>query len=207
VHRLPPQTLAFLAPGLLHQFGNQLFAIQGNAQLLPDSTGDLRAKILAAAARGGETLRVFRAVLGDAAPLRMSLARAIEPLFEVARVPLREHGHRLDCRGGGDEAHTVDAVAVVAAAATALCALVEEVPSGAIGTFGFELGSTSTAATVAVRFAPVAGCLPFPLAVDSVVQRLRRVLPAGPNGPSCRHLEAGVELAFPHAVASFQREA
>lgn len=207
MHRLPPQTLAFLAPGLLHQFGNQLFAIQGSAQLLPDPSGELRSRILGATARGSETLRVFRAVLGDAAPLRLPLRRALEPLLDVARVPLRERGHRLECRGEPSAAHPVDAGAVVAATADTLCALVEEVPSGAVGTFTLELGGTPTAVTVLLQFAQAAGSLPFPLAFDDVVQRLRRFHAAGANGPSYRHLDAGVELTFPQAVASFHHEA
>ena len=207
LHRLSPPSLAFLAPGLLHQLGNQLFAIQGSAQLLPEDAVTLRPRILAAVQRGNETLRVLRALLGDAMSPRLPLAQALEPLLQVARVSLRERGHRLEAPGSPADGGMVDGAAVVAGTAHAISLLVELVPSGVAGTFSVQGAMTAGAATVAIRFAPAAGSLPFPLATEEVRLRLERDRAGSSKHPSCRAIVAGVELSFPDTATAFGSEA
>lgn len=208
MHRQPIPSLAFLAPGLLHQLGNQLFAVQGSAQLLPDDAVNLRARILAAADRGSETLRVLRALLGDPAPLRLPLERAMAPLLDVARVALRERGHRLDWRSTPAAAGVaVDAGVVVERAAQTLCLLVEVVPEGTTGTFVFEGAATAPATVLRLCFEPASGSLPFPLPVGEVRERLQRATALAPNAPSCRQLGSGIELTFSRAATSAAQEA
>jgi hypothetical protein len=213
LHRLPTSSLAFLAPGLLHQLGNQLFLVQGCAQLLPEASTDIRASILAAAARGGETLRLLRALVGDPVPQRLPLAQALAPLVDVARVSLREHGHQLTVpASAAADATPVDAGVALAYTAQALCLLVGVVPAGVTGRFSVATGTAAAAALVTVRFEPAAGSLPFPLATAEIGARLQQdARCAGraesPQHPSCRPLPTGLELRFPAGGGAAHQEA
>jgi len=213
VHRVTTSSLSFLAPGLLHQLGNQLFAVQGSAQLLPEQAVELRTRILAAAARGGETLRLLRALLGDPAAPRLPLERALAPLLDVARVSLRERGHQLAAASTpGAGGIPVEAGAVLEWTAQALCLLADAVPAGVTGRFTVATGMAPAGAVVAVCFEPVAGSLPFPLGQADVRDRLeqeaRRAGRAGrANGPTCRSVAAGLELTFPSAPSATNLEA
>ena len=58
---------AFFLPGLVHQFGNLLLTIQGQALTLDPAGFDRgRSAILAAVQRGADGLQVLRVLLGDA---------------------------------------------------------------------------------------------------------------------------------------------
>lgn len=204
LHRLPTSSLAFLAPGLLHQLGNQLFAAQGSAQLLPDAETEHKARILAALARGGEALRLLRALLGDASTPQLPLGKALAPLLEAARVSLRERGHQLAVAPPVGTDPLVDAAAVLDWTAEALCLLADVVPTGVTGSFALASRAAADGAVVTIRFERAAGSLPFPLAnvlvCEQVAQHAARRGGAGvTRHPSCRPVPSGLELAFPSA--------
>ncbi len=206
---LNADSLAFLAPGLVHQLGNHLFALQGQAQLLPEAHAELRQSMLAAVARSGEVVRLLRAIVGDPAPPRLPPEQALAPLLEVARVALRERGHQLVWHGahsgGSDQA---DAATVVVATAQALTALVAALPDGLTGTFTVECDTSPAATILRVRFTARAGALPFPLGLDGIDARLAAAAAGAARGQvTWRGRADGIELSFPGRPGSCAGEA
>ncbi|MCC7062551.1 MAG: hypothetical protein IT456_07080 [Planctomycetes bacterium] len=175
-----PETLAFLAPGLLHQLGNILFTVQGNAQAW-NGAGDPsreRAAILHAAERGSHTLRVLRCLLGDPAALPAAANDLLQQLGELLRVPVREARHMLELRCSADEsgapAVAVDPPDFCTMIVEAVRSLLAVVPAGVHGTVVLDLCSqTSRKTTVRVLFQPPSGALPFPLAGAELLERMR----------------------------------
>lgn len=189
--------LAFLAPGLLHQLGNQLFALQGFAQLMADDAGPLRERMLAAVARSGEMLRVLRTALGDAAPVRLQLEAALEPLVDMVRVALRERGHQVQWSTTlGGRSIPVDAGAVVAAVARGAHLLAGAVPDGMVGVFALVGDEIDDRAVIRIRFTPAAGALPFPLTTDALAAACTNAVADAGEG-TCRPIADGIELSFP----------
>jgi len=199
-----PETLAFFAPGLLHQLGNILFTVQGNAQAWNGSgdPGRERAAILHAAERGSNTLRVLRCLLGDPAAMPAAAAELLAQLGELLRVPVREAHQTLELRCGAANGESAPSVAVDPAD---FCTMIVEgvrsllavVPQGVHGTVVLELCTqTSRKTTVRVLFQPPSGALPFPLAESELLARMR---------PSDMHLRGrpavsahamGLEIVF-----------
>lgn len=123
--------LAFLAPGLLHRFGNTLLAVQGRARLLAFTLeGEaVPAEVIAEDARAlvGDAdaalraLGVLRWLCGEDSEEVASLRTVVEDVVDVARVPLRDLGATVLV----DEAesmgtHFVSAVAVAGPLTVAL---------------------------------------------------------------------------------------
>lgn len=94
--------LAFLAPGLLHRFGNTLFAVQGRARLLAFTLDGepVPVEVLAEDARSLvadadaalHALAVLRWLCAEDPEEIASLRSVVEDVLEVARVPLRDLG-------------------------------------------------------------------------------------------------------------------
>jgi hypothetical protein len=201
-----PDTLAFLAPGLLHQLGNVLFTIQGNAQMLggAEDTGRERAAILTAAERGSQAIRLLRCLLGDPAAPPTQAGVLLGQLAEMLRVPLREQRQMLELR------HTARQTPVFVspsdfciAVAEALRALVTVLPNGVHGTLVLDLCDQGARhATVRVLFAPLAGALPFPLDVDELLARYTTGQVRTHSRPAVRPHAMGLELVFAGAGGS-----
>ncbi|MBX3464187.1 MAG: hypothetical protein KF830_13520 [Planctomycetes bacterium] len=197
--------LALLMPGLLHQLGNQLFAIQGHAQLLP--AGDAtRGAMLAAAARSTEVLGLWRAVLEGRSAGRLDLERALALLGDVARVGLRERGHGLTLTLGGATGEArCEAAAVLAATAQALQGLCDLVPGGVDGEFALAAAAERRAVTIRIQFVPRPGSLPFPMATATLASRWPGAHADG--AVQGRALADGIELLCPAATDSSAAEA
>lgn len=205
------ETLAFLAPGLLHQLGNVLFTIQGNAQAA-GSGGDAdreRLAIVAAAERGAESLRVLRYLLGDAAAAPAPAAALLGQLAELARIPVREARHLLELRPLARQVPLcVDPGDFCVAVLEALRSLVGILPTGLFGTLVLELSvADERQATVRVAFQPPSGTLPFPLALDELVGGLDRSRLGLRGRPEVRVASMGVELVFAGRAGSPPAEA
>ncbi|MCA8967101.1 MAG: hypothetical protein KDC48_19635, partial [Planctomycetes bacterium] len=87
--------MALLAPGVVHQLGNVLFTIQGHAQLGMTGQGE-RDAVLRATRRGGDTVRLLRALLGDPIPQPIDVDALLQQVVDLARVAMREHGRLLE---------------------------------------------------------------------------------------------------------------
>lgn len=160
--------LAFLAPGLVHHFGNLLFALQGH--LLQADPRDAAASLAAIAGnvdRGAVALRVWRHLLGDGGPEPAHAGRTLRELAELARIGAREAGHRLDADGCEAAELVVDLAAFVPAVVTALRECLAAVPSGVpcCATLSWSGGGAQLA--IDVRAEP--GNLPFPFPGDAVL--------------------------------------
>jgi len=196
LHSACPHTLAFLAPGFVHQFGNLLFVVQGNAQALGQQGEGLRERgaILAAVERGGNALRVLRCLLGDPALAPAPADELLAQVGELLRVPLREARHALELVPA-DAAPHVEPRSFCAAVLEAVRGLVGVVPAGVQGTVA--LGPVAAAphgVTVRVSFQVPAGTLPFPLASAEVAAALGGARPDG--WPDVRARGSGLELVF-----------
>jgi hypothetical protein len=171
-----PETLAFLAPGLLHQLGNVLFTIRGNAEAAAFATDGgerQRLAIATAADRGAEALRVLRCLLGDAASAPVPAVSLLTQVAELARVPLREAKLALEVDLGSRTTVRVDPIDFYGVVFEALRGLVAVLPSGATGSIGLELVELADhRVAVGISFQAPAGTLPFPLPLKELAQRI-----------------------------------
>ena len=160
--------LAFLAPGLVHHFGNLLFALQGHVlQADPRAAETALAAIAGNVDRGAVALRLWRHLLGDGGPEFGDAGRMLRELAELARVGARERGHRLDLDGGEGVGVAVDLAAFVPAVVAALRECLDAVPPGVPChvTVGWQDGGARLA--IDVRQQP--GTLPFPFPGEAVM--------------------------------------
>ena len=169
----PSPELVFLSPGLIHQFGNLLLTIQGQAlTLAPDSLARGKAAILTACDRGGSSLRVVRHLLGDSVPDRAPLGQTLGWLAELLRIPVREAGHSLAC---SDDilrlGQAVELGRFVPMAVALVRTLVHSVPTGVRGRLDVHAANPSP--LLLVTFVPEAGGLPFPLAAAAALPGLQ----------------------------------
>ena len=194
-----PDTLAFLAPGLLHQMGNVLFTIQGNAQTMKDeASGRERTAILAATERGSVALRMLRCLLGDPAAVPAQAGVLLSQLGDLARIPLREAQQLLDVRHSARQSPVFVAPSdFCIAVAEALCALVTILPTGMHGTLVLDLCEQGPRhATVRVLFQQRGGALPFPLDVGELLARYETGQLRKHSRPALRTHAMGLELVF-----------
>jgi hypothetical protein len=166
VTRLQPDTFCFVAPGLLHRFGNLLLSIQGHAHLVRG--GDIereRAAILDAAVHGAETLALARMMLGEREPAPMPVGRVLDHLVEILRIPVRSRGRALRLLDvPADPPWIVDAGDVAVAASEAVRAVALGIPSAQPGSITIRaIADPPDAVLVAVQFEGEPGSLPFPL--------------------------------------------
>lgn len=159
--------LAFLAPGLVHHFGNLLFALQGHVlQADPRAAEAPLAAIAGNVDRGAVALRLWRHLLGDGGPEFGDAGRMLRELAELARVGARERGHRLDLDEGQIPDVAVDFASYVPAVVAALRECLDAVPPGV--PCHASLGWGEGGARIAIEVRPEPGTLPFPFPSEAV---------------------------------------
>jgi hypothetical protein len=179
---LPASTTAsFFLPGLIHQFGNLLLTVQGHVlHLQPDGIQRMQDAVLGVVQRGGASLQVVRALLGEQTGATGAAGDLVAQVLELGRVPARECGISLELRGK-PLAHEVwvPAEPFVLACAEALRRWVHGIPTGTCGVITVELLSASADQVVVLYgFEAMVGSLPFPIAADEVLHDLGDLLEA-----------------------------
>jgi hypothetical protein len=204
----PHDVIAFLVPGLVHQFGNLLFTIQGHAVTLDVDTLTRAKSVLASTCeRGAAGLRILRVMLGESFSWHAEARNAAATLGELLRIPVREAGHVLDMRAATEDLGTIEVSGFARFVVGAIHGLIEAMPAGAAGNLrvtlareSAALGSSAiTAATisVAVAFQPAPGSLPFPLPVAEASRRLTELLRRAGHRTDVRALASGLEGRWP----------
>jgi hypothetical protein len=184
--------LAFLSPGLVHQFGNLFLTIQGHALV-----GDRgRAPILQAAERGGRSLRLLRSLLGDPAPIVSEVGTLLEELVELARMGARERKQTLELVGPLP-AGRIEASELLPPSVEAIIELLAALPDGATG--NLLLSAHADGGTVAVRcdFRAAAGNLPFPLPLPAAALAVMTTGRQFGWRGQCRARPNGLEVLVP----------
>ncbi|MBL8752237.1 MAG: hypothetical protein JNK15_02965 [Planctomycetes bacterium] len=200
-----PDPVAFLSSGLVHQFGNLLFTIQGHAVVLDgDSLERGRTAITAACARGAACLQLFRHLLGEPGSSWLPAADATGQLLELMRVPVREAGHTLDHRCPGGAGGKVELGAFVPALVGAVQAVLTVVPHGVTGHIHVVVATDGTHAHVAVTFRTPSGSLPFPLAIDAAAATVRHIVAAERHGVRVLGHGTTLEVAVPTVSDAMQ---
>lgn len=204
-----PETLSFLTPGLVHQFGNLLLSIQGNAQMLGSET-DSRgvAAICTAVERGSASVEFLRYLTGEPAMGVLPIGTVLERLAELLRIPVREHDQAFDLRHGAGASPLVDAGHTVVLTAEAVRRLVQLVPPGVKGKVVVAWEDTSPGATtVTIAFETPAGTLPFPLRDEGGLAELSLLAARRGSGVACSPVRMGLALRFPSRTAVRAAEA
>lgn len=200
---LPNETIAFYLSGLVHQFGNLLLTIQGNALGIGRGASERQKEaILNASGRGAATLELLRMLLGHDTYGVQAAEPLLAQMLELSRIPLRERGWttRLNTQDGAPIA--VASATFVRASASGLRWLAEMVPEGAAGVIDVRLASVSRECSLRLSFEAAPGALPFPLPLAELVAALARELPAsvmvrpepGANGVELRFEASGGRL-------------
>lgn len=203
MHRSTADTIAFFAPGLVHQFGNLLLTIQGHALNLTPVDEPLsrsRDAILGASERGGATLRLLRQLLGEPASVPQDVFVLGEQLVELARVPVREARQLLEWhRQEGTGRCLVEVGDFVPIVAETLHTLVVAIPTGVMGSIGVRIAATAQDVLVTMQFAPAPGSLPFPIGLDELAEQVNRIGRRHGWRGSCRHAGRALEVSLPRA--------
>jgi len=171
----PNDTASFFLPGIVHQFGNLLLTVQGQAlHVEPDGVARMQKAILNAVQRGSSSLQVVRAMLGEQTGATGSAHDLITQLAELGRVPARECGLSLELRG--KEPATIAWVAsesFVMTIAEALRRWIGAVRTGSNGAVTVEMQvADGGQVVVLLGYEPGEGSLPFPMPCDSVAAAL-----------------------------------
>jgi hypothetical protein len=191
--------IAFLAPGLVHQFGNLLLMMQGHAATLePDTVARSRPALLGACERGSAGLRVFRQLLGDGEVSHLDAGAAATMLAELLRIPVREAGHTFELAPptGAAGGH-VELAAFVLLVVTGVQAVVRSVPSGVNGTVELALTGQQGLATARIAFRAPAGTLPFPLPLAEAAARVGAAARRAGHRAEVRGTTGALELTLP----------
>jgi hypothetical protein len=201
VQRSTSNAISFLAPGLVHQFGNLLLTIQGQAlALAPHAVDRGREAILTATDRGGATLRLLRYLLGEPGGGVHDAAGLCEQFAEVARVPVREAGYVLDWRPPHQtKAMPVDAGELIPLLTEGLRGLVLAIPAGAVGRVVLGCGTVDGMLCLRLQFQPAAGSLPFPLASEAAALAVAAAQRQHGWQGRCLPTPLGLELQLPLA--------
>jgi hypothetical protein len=167
--------LAFLAPGIAHALGNQLFALRGAVSVLGHEHGSGRANEIAADALGEaeQVLGVLRLFAEPAGEVPVEQAGVLlSRLGRLCRVPLRDRA--LDLEISHSSLRRPRGVApgrFVRAVGELLRCTVEGLPSFVSGTLLLDLAEQVPAeVVVALRVAPREPILPFPLELPSIAR-------------------------------------
>ncbi|MCU0865050.1 MAG: hypothetical protein MUC36_14770 [Planctomycetes bacterium] len=218
MQRPPAEAIAFLAPGLVHQFGNLLLTIQGHALGLgeraagdrgaigaapgPATLGRSREAILHASERGGRSLQLLRRLLGETEACPTDARELLAELVELARVPVRDHRQSIELVGaesGGAEADAlwVEAGGCAQLFGVALLALMQVVPDGVRGLVRVSLRRDGTELCLGFTFAALADSLPFPVSMRAVADEVTAF--AGRRGlaAACVASPSALELRLP----------
>ena len=173
MNRANAETLAFVLPGLVHEFGNVLQTLQGR-MLTVENLGDANLAMVHALARGGSNLEILRCLLGDPANPAEDPVALLGQIGEIVRVPMRQAQQLFELRGPSGGRAFVDSADFAILVVETLHQLVAAVPRGVRGTVTLELAGASAGATIVeVRFSATAGDLPFPLPLAELQQTLR----------------------------------
>lgn len=189
------EVIAFVAPGLVHQFGNLFLTVQGFGLGLSPATADqARTALLAASERGAGSLRLLRLLLGESEGGSVAFGAVAEQLAELLRVPVREAGHGFELQvAPGSGSHRVPAAPWVPPLVTAVWALVRAVPDGVRGRIRADLAADELGATARLSFRADSGSLPFPLATAAAAEQVAAA--AGRSWPGqCDALRDGLEV-------------
>lgn len=181
MNRADAETLAFVLPGLVHQFGNVLQTIQGHmlggadaSPNLDPTRAEMPRAVLQATARGGRSLELLRCLLGSPALPAADPVAMLAQIGELVRVPMRQAQQLLDLRLPADARAHVDSAAFAILVVETVHQLVAAVPKGVRGTITLELAGAPTGPTVVqAQFDGMAGELPFPLPLAELQQALR----------------------------------
>ena len=141
--------------------------------------------VLSAVQRGGASLQVIRALLGEQTGATGSAGDLVMQVIELGRVPAREWGVSLELRGEDlKECLWVAAEAFVVACAEAVRRWILSIPSGSKGIVTVALKPDGTGGVhVQLGFEPAPGSLPFPMAAQEVAHAIAAALQdAGGSG-------------------------
>ncbi|MFY9342798.1 MAG: hypothetical protein WAT39_09935 [Planctomycetota bacterium] len=197
----PAELIAFLAPGLVHQFGNVLFTVQGHgATLEPATLARAQVAIANACERGGAGLRLFRLLLGEPGAWYAEAGATAAMVGELLRIPVREAGHTFELEVAPGELGRVEVGAFVAFAAGAVQALVAVVPQGVAGTVRLGVARDGGAVRAEVTFRRAAADLPFPLPVGETVAKVTALLARLGHATAVRARPDGLRAAWPAAT-------
>lgn len=202
MHRSTADTISFFTSGLVHQFGNLLLTIQGNALAFGGDTASAeraREAILSASDRGALVLRLLRHLLGDPGTVAVDAHALGEQLVELARVPVREARQLVvwQPQKNANQACPVDMGEFVPLVGEALRSLVHEVPTGVQGTVTVAVAPALRDVHVLLRFEPLAGSLPFPLALDRLAGNVAATARQHGWHGTCRQLGRSLECVLP----------
>ncbi|MHC5062873.1 MAG: hypothetical protein ACYTG5_02730 [Planctomycetota bacterium] len=192
--------LEFVSPGILHSLGNQLFAIQGNAQVLGIKEEDIareRSAILSAAKAAQESLDILRCLTGDNTDSeKAQVGVLLRRVCEACKVPLREAGLRCVI-----EHSSVETPVHVARGSFTRCLLEimrcirEELPGGFDGDLHVDLSSQQARyCELCLEVQQKPSLLPFPLSIDAVQARAKPLVSA--HGASLQSKEAEGRLCL-----------
>ena len=190
----------FVAPGLLHGLGNNLFAIRGHTQMLGGAHGEItRAKnaLLKASSKALGCLDVLRFLLGDARPdSRPQAGILLHRICEVTRVPLRDRGVRLRFRHGSSELPlAVDGTVLCQVVVEIMRRLSERLPSGFEGSLIVDLASQrAQGLALTLELEASASFLPFPIDLAAVANDAGPLLRA--HGVSIEEMTGGAGLTL-----------
>lgn len=200
----PNDTASFFLPGIIHQFGNLLLTVQGQAlHVEPEGVARMQKSILTAVQRGSASLQVVRAMMGEQTGATGSAYDLLAQIAELGRVPARECGLSLELRGA--EPATIQWVAsesFVLTVAEALRRWIGAVRTGSSGavTAAMRVADGGEVA-VLLGYEPGVGSLPFPMPSDSVAKAVSSYAQAA--GGCVRAVDAsksgadyGLELRF-----------
>jgi len=195
-----PETLAFVAPGLIHRFGNLIFTVQGQAQLLTRSEGSDRevTAITNAAERGGRLLGVLRTLLGPTSGPPQDAVELLEHVVDLVRIPLREAGYALtQAVPESPGFRGVDPGMFCPAVLEAVRLFAEALPEGQGGKISIELADGARRSLL-VRIGHTAeqGVLPFPLATAQLQASIEAATRSLLRRPRISVDDAGIELMF-----------
>ncbi|MFM1872480.1 MAG: hypothetical protein RL398_1902 [Planctomycetota bacterium] len=190
-----------LLPGIVHQLGNLLFTIQGNAHLHAGTPeGDA---IQRAAGRGAGIVTLLRGMLGDAIPQPVSADELLHMIVELTRVGLRERGCQLTVGATPDApSPSVDLQRAAQMVLVCLQHFVQGLPAGTLGAVTVaRVPVCSGAFRVRFGFVPAEDQLPFPVLNSDLVG----VLVAAGRRHGIRLVPAlrtsGFEVELPVSVA------
>lgn len=83
----------------MHQWGNLLLAVQGHTlHVEPDGISRMQDAVQGVVKRGGDSLQIVRALLGDRLNMPRPAAPLLAQIIELGRVPARERGLVLEQR-------------------------------------------------------------------------------------------------------------
>jgi len=165
---------AFFLPGLIHQFGNLLLTVQGNAlHVQPDEIPAMQEAVLGSVKRGSASLQAMRLLLGEVSQAPESAQGLLENLVELGRVPCRERGLTLDLAELPTAGFWLPVSPFLPLCAEALHRLVMALPVGSEGALRL-VGSFTPERRFLVRlsFEAAPGSLPFAISTDTALESI-----------------------------------